>query len=99
MDGTDGQDRDRSGDVPAAYRGRHLEQALAEDPAVSELGVRVSVQHGRAHLTGEVQTVERRERVGAVVARLAPDLEVLNDVSVTAADRTTGEPGEPEVLA
>ena len=80
------------------YRGRHLEQALAEDPGVSELGIRVTVRGGAAYLQGEVATAERREHVGELVATLAPDLRVLNDVSVTE-QHAVLEPGAPEVIA
>jgi hypothetical protein len=58
----------------------------------------VSVRDGTAYLRGEVATAERRQHVGDLVARLAPDLRVVNDVSVTDAMTMHDGPGEPEVI-
>ncbi len=58
----------------------------------------MSVRDGTAYLRGEVATAERRQHVGDLVARLAPDLRVVNDVSVTE-QYVVLEPGEPEVIS
>ena len=58
----------------------------------------MTVREGTAYLAGEVATAERRDHVGAVVARLAPDLRVVNDVSVTEQYALHDGPGEPEVI-
>ena len=59
----------------------------------------MKVREGRALITGEVHTAERRQHVGDAVAELAPDLEIVNDLGVTE-ERTLGDgPGRPEVIA
>lgn len=65
------------------YEAAHLEQALAEDPAVAELGLRVTAVGGRLHLRGEVASPERRERACALVRSLEPDREVVDEITVT----------------
>lgn len=67
------------------YEAAHLEQALAEDPEVAELGLRVTAVGGRLHLRGEVASPERRERACALVRELElePDREVVDEVTVT----------------
>lgn len=58
----------------------------------------MSVHDGKAFLTGEVATAQRRAHVGELVATLAPDLEVVNDVSVTEQRTLADGPGQPEVI-
>lgn len=71
-----------------------LQDALAVDPRVNVLDVKVSVCGGRIHLTGEVATAARRDAVGQVVAELAPGIEVRNEVTVYELSQAT----EPEVI-
>jgi hypothetical protein len=67
-------------DESPQYRVAHVRRALAEDPRTSELGVRVNVRGDQLHLTGEVTTEERRAHLEQVLAEVAPDMEVHNDV-------------------
>ncbi len=68
---------------PDVYLAEHIRTTLATDPRVHELGIQVRVASGRLVLTGAVPTPERRDAVGEIARRLAPDHEVHNAVSVT----------------
>lgn len=81
---------DTSGDAPQ-YEAARLRQALAEDPRTAELGIGVTVRPGEVFLRGEVLTDERRERIGQVVAELAPDRTIHNDVQVSNCAEPDGE--------
>ena len=74
---------------PDSYACERVRRALAGDPAVGELGISVSIAGGRAFLTGEVATPERRQAVADVATRILPGYEIHNDVAVTPLD----EPG------
>jgi osmotically-inducible protein OsmY len=73
----------------------HLQDALAHDPRVNELGVTVAVRGNRLFLTGTVPTAERRDGVGAVAAELAPQCDVVNEIAVG----SYPEADVPEVLS
>jgi osmotically-inducible protein OsmY len=59
-----------------------INDALAADPEVAELGVHARVAGADVFLQGQVATESRRERVGRVVADLLPDHHVHNDLKV-----------------
>jgi len=59
-----------------------LEDALATDPRVNALDVRVRICGDKIHLTGEIPTEERRKAATLVVTELAPGKEVLNELTV-----------------
>ncbi len=67
---------------PAEYVVERIHQALAEDPAVHELGVQVAVAGGRVFLTGHVGTPERKDAITEVAHRVLPDYEVHNQTTV-----------------
>jgi osmotically-inducible protein OsmY len=75
---------------PPQYAAARLHEALAKDPRIAELGIRVTVRPGEVFLRGEVLTEERRDRIAAVVAELAPDLTIHNDVRVVDCAEPTG---------
>jgi osmotically-inducible protein OsmY len=77
------------GDQPTEYLVAHIQEALAADHDVSELGVRVSLVAGRVFLTGSVSSTEQRDRAGAVAADVAGGIEICNDLEVP---QVTGEP-------
>jgi IMP cyclohydrolase len=54
----------------------------------------VLVSHGCIHLIGEVQTVQRRDAIDAVAARVIPGVPVRNEVRVL----TLGSDPEPESI-
>ncbi len=76
------------------YRVAHIRRALAEDPRTAEMGVRVNVRGDQVHLSGEVATEQRRDDLEAVLAEVAPDVSVSNDVRVS----DIREPGRREEL-
>ena len=59
-----------------------LENALATDPRVSALDVKVKVIGDKVHLTGEVPTEQRREAATEVVVETLPGVTVLNELTV-----------------
>ena len=79
---------------PAEYLSEHVQDALARDPRLNELGVTVTISADKAFLTGDVATDVRRDAVGAVAAELLPDHEVHNHVTVV--DRSSH--GSDEVV-
>jgi osmotically-inducible protein OsmY len=71
-----------------------LQEALALDERVGLQDVKVLVSHGCIHLIGEVQSVQRRDAIDAVAARLIPGVPVRNEVRVL----TLGGDPEPESI-
>jgi hypothetical protein len=69
-----------------------LQEALAVDDHVNALDIRISIVHGRVHLTGEVPTEERRAAVQRIASEMLPDLEVRNDITVL----ELAQAGKPE---
>ena len=79
----------------AEYVVGHLQDALAHDPRVNELGVTVAVRGNRLFLGGTVSSAERRDAVGLVAAELAHECEIVNEIAVAAYP----ESDLPEVLS
>jgi len=78
------------------YAATRLQQALAEDQRTTELGIKVTIRPGNnVFLRGEVMTEERRRRLEEVVAEVAPQLRIHNEVRVVECD----EPTERETLS
>jgi len=72
-------------DDPPQYLVQQVKEALAADPQVASLDVRVRVVADEVYVQGEVATSERRAVVETVVTRLLPRHRVHNDVRVTGA--------------
>lgn len=64
------------------YMAQRLAEALAQDPRVGELGLKVVVTDEGAHVSGEVTTELRRQAVDAVAAEILPGERVKNEVTV-----------------
>jgi osmotically-inducible protein OsmY len=79
---------------PLEYLLGRIQQALATDDRTGELELDVRIAAGRIFLTGTVATAERRDAVQAVVREVAPDLEIVNELSLVPA----AEPGPAESL-
>jgi len=69
-------------DVPDAYVEAHIQDALAQDERVGELGVEVTLTPGGVFLTGEVASPERQAAIAEVVGEVVPDREVHNQTEV-----------------
>jgi hypothetical protein len=76
------------------YSEGRLQQLLAEDPRVAELGIRVVRVDDGVVLCGEVESPQRCAQIERVVREAFPDLTVRCDVGVT----RVGEPGEVEKI-
>jgi BON domain len=59
-----------------------LQEALAVDDRVNALDIRITIAHGRVHLTGEVPTEGRRAAIQCIAEEVLPDLVVRNDITV-----------------
>ena len=79
---------------PNEYVVAHVQAAFAADGAVAELGLEVAVVGQRLLLSGHVTSEEQRVRAGELAARVAPQLEICNDLDVV----PHADPGEPEHL-
>lgn len=76
-------------DEPVRYLVERVREALAHDPRVTALDIRVTIKDGRVFLAGRVATPERREAIGDVVREVLPGYEVHNHTVV-------GDYPEPE---
>jgi osmotically-inducible protein OsmY len=83
-------------DAPDAYLAEQVRDALALDPRLHELGIRVTVLTARRRvvLAGVVANGERRGWAEEVARRTLPEFEVHNDLGV----QRMAQP-EPETLA
>lgn len=83
-------------DAPDAYLAEQVRDALALDPRLHELGIRVTVLAARRRvvLAGVVATPERRAWALEVARRTLPEFEVDDDLGVPRL-----APPEPETLA
>jgi osmotically-inducible protein OsmY len=70
---------------PPQYLVQRLRRAIAQDPRTAELGVQVKVRGAVVFLTGEVVTRQRCVQLAQVVAEVAPEFTVHNDVQVVPA--------------
>ena len=64
------------------YLPEHLHEALLADERVGEQDLQVRADEHCIHVTGTVATAARRDAVVAVVAELAPDWEICNEVQL-----------------
>jgi hypothetical protein len=79
----------------AEYLAGWLENRIAEEGDVHELGITVRVAGESVFLSGVVSTDERREQVGAFAASLVPGRAICNEVTVA----SYAEPAGQESLA
>jgi osmotically-inducible protein OsmY len=77
---------------PPHYTAEHVRAALADDPRVSDLGIRVKIVDRKIFLSGAVATPARQAIVESIVRELLPDHEIHNEVSV----QEIVEPQRPE---
>jgi osmotically-inducible protein OsmY len=87
----------RDPDEPIHYLIQRVREALAHDPRVGELELGVNVRAGKLYLTGTVHTDERRTAAAEVARRVAPDLEVHNQLQVLGPAQSGGDDGVERV--
>jgi hypothetical protein len=68
--------------VEDRYLPEHLHEALLSDDRVGEQDLQVTADEHCIHVSGTVATHARRDAIVAVVAELAPDWDICNDVEV-----------------
>ena len=71
-----------------------MHQVLTEDDRLAEPGIQVVRLENKLALVGEVESVQRRDQILAVLRERLPDLEVQCDIGVT----RVHEPEEVEEL-
>lgn len=76
------------------YLAARIQEALAQDPRVGELGINVDVSASEIRLAGVVSTPERHDAIPEVVLEIAEGYRVINATSVINAEPKT----EAEVL-
>ena len=79
---------------PDAYTAAHVQEALARDGRVGELGIAVDISDHLVTVQGIVPTEERRAAIEEVVGELLPDHEIRNRIVV----EPIREAGEAEVI-
>lgn len=73
----------------------HLQTALATDPRVNLLDVKVMVTNDKVHLTGDVLSEHKKRSVEEVVSELYPHLEIRNELTTL----EVAQPRAPEVIS
>lgn len=72
-----------------------IREALATDPRTNVLDVKVKVAGGRAFITGEVESEERKHAARAVASEvLPPEIELVDELWIA----KYNEPGKPETV-
>jgi osmotically-inducible protein OsmY len=71
-----------------------IQSALAEDPRVNMLDIKILVVQNRVHLMGEVMSEDTRAAAGEVVSSVARGIEVRNELRILEVSRPT----DPEVI-
>jgi hypothetical protein len=77
------------------YVRAHLEESLATDGRVAELGLHVHVDGEELVVSGGVSTPERRDAVTTIAREVVPEFRVRNETMLVALD----EPDEEEPVA
>jgi hypothetical protein len=65
------------------YLAAKIQEALAQDPRVGELGIHVEVDADEIRVSGDVSTPERQEAIRDVVREIAQGHRLSNATSVT----------------
>ena len=81
--------------VDYQYLVGRLQTALATDPRVNMLDIKVMVTNDKVHLTGQVLSDNKKRSVEEVVLELFPYMEIRNELTTI----EVGQPREPEVIS
>lgn len=76
---------------PPQYVAQRVREAIAQDPAIGELGIQVDIVAGKLFLTGVVATEDRRTAIAEVARATAPELEIHNNTVVEPFGRPSPE--------
>src|SRR5919198_4208719 len=82
-------------DQPPHYLVQRVREALAHDPRVNELEIKVKIYGRKVFATGTVPTQERRDAISGVIEDVLPGFTVHNETTVA----TLPEPSEAEELS
>jgi osmotically-inducible protein OsmY len=77
-------------DLEYQYLVARLQEAFARDERLSSLDIKVVLTGNRVHLLGDVPTEPRRAAAHEIVLRVAPGVEVRNELRVLALDEAHG---------
>ncbi|HWP43316.1 MAG TPA: BON domain-containing protein [Blastocatellia bacterium] len=72
-----------------------IQHALANDPRVNKLDVKVMIIQGKVHLMGHTSSEERKRAIAQVVRETVPDLEVRNEITLM----EVSQPAQAEVIS
>jgi osmotically-inducible protein OsmY len=75
---------------PTEYVAERLREAIATEPDVHELGIEVRVSGSNVLLSGSLASREQRDAITRLVERLAPGLQVVNEVEVASTEPPRG---------
>ena len=73
------------------YDAEHIREALIHDDRVNALDAQVRLVGQALVVTGNVPTAQRRDAISAVIAELAPGVEIRNDVTVADLSQPDGQ--------
>lgn len=79
------------------YQLRHVEQMLAEDGDVAELGIHLSEHGDHVVVRGQVASNRNGERVMEAVRRALPGKDVMNELTCVEGDLSSTPRGTEEI--
>ncbi len=77
-------------DLEYQYLVARLQEALARDERISSLDIKVVLTGTRIHLIGDVPTEPRRTAADEIARRVAPGVQIRNELRVLALDDARG---------
>jgi osmotically-inducible protein OsmY len=77
-------------DLEYQYLVARLQEALARDERISSLDIKVVLTGNRIHLIGDVPTEPRRIAADEIARRVAPGVQIRNELRVLALDDARG---------
>ena len=80
--------------VEYQYLVARVQRALAEDPRVNVLDIKVMVQGDKIHLTGQVAHEAHKQAATEVASSVVPDTEIRNELTVLNVEA----PAQPEAI-
>jgi osmotically-inducible protein OsmY len=69
-------------DLEYQYLIGRLQEALAADPRVNSLDIKIVLSGGKLHLTGQVPTEQRRQAVNEVILEVVPGISIRNELTL-----------------